>query len=157
MSGVAPARDLPPTTTATSSSRPSIELARDRDQRPGVSRQSSTRSELRGSQQPQPQHVHVTPAGHSHGHVHRQSIGSQQAIGAGMGTVQGSGGLASPTARYEELLAQREELEVLKRENEGLRRRIKELEVERRGSGSGSGSGFGADRPPLTTGRSEGS
>jgi hypothetical protein len=71
--------------------------------------------------------------------------------------MQGSGGFASPTARYEELLAQREELEVLKRENEGLRRRIKELEVERRGSGSGSGSGFGAERPPLTTGRSEGS
>jgi cell division protein FtsB len=43
-------------------------------------------------------------------------------------------GLASPTGRYEELLAQREELEVLKRENEALRRRIKELEVERRRS-----------------------
>jgi cell division protein FtsB len=44
-------------------------------------------------------------------------------------------GLASPTGRYEELLAQREELEGLKRENEALRRRIKELEVERRRSG----------------------
>jgi cell division protein FtsB len=46
----------------------------------------------------------------------------------------------SPTSlRYEELVAQREELEVLKRENETLRRRIKDLEVERRNSrGSGS-------------------
>jgi hypothetical protein len=143
VSGVAPARDLPPQTT-TSSSRPSMELTR--DQRPSVSRQNSTRSELRLSQH-LPQHPPPGQHGLGHGHVQRQSMISQQAGGAGLGI--GQGGLASPTARYEELLAQREELEVLKRENENLRRRIKELEVERRSS-SNSSVPAGSDRQSLS-------
>ena len=137
VSGVAPARDLPPPTT-TSSNRPSVELAR--DQRPSVSRQSSTRSDFRSSQHLPP---HTTPAGHGHAHGHgqRQSITSPQATASGAGQ-----GLASSTARYEELLAQREELEVLKRENENLRRRIKELEAARRSS----------SERPLSTSQSDG-
>jgi cell division protein FtsB len=68
--------------------------------------------------------------------------------------VAGQGGLASPTTRYEELLAQREELEALKRENENLRRTIKELEVARRNSGvSMAGSETGTERAASSGGR----
>lgn len=69
---------------------------------------------------------------------------SPQAASAGSGPT-GQGGLASPGAKYEEPI----ELEALKRENESLRRRIKELEARmRRGSVSASAS----ERPPLVDG-----
>lgn len=77
-------------------------------------------------------------------------MASPQAASAGSGPT-GQGGLASPGAKYEELVAQRDELEALKRENESLRRRIKELEAGmRRGSVSASGSEI-----PSSTARNE--
>lgn len=56
--------------------------------------------------------------------AHRYSVSSQQTSG---------------TSRYEEVAAQKAELEEVKRENEGLKERIRELErLIREGATSGS-------------------
>lgn len=90
------------------------------------------------------------PFSHSHGHGHRPSIGntttqSRDASqgGAGLTPSTSNQGLgivsesshrspsfssAQAAARYEEAAIQRQELEAIKRENEALKQRIKELE-----------------------------
>lgn len=112
------------------------------------------------SQQQQQQHA-ISPALASagHGHTHRQSLGSRDQQFQHQNPTTFPMNPTSPAAgvRYEELLAQREELEGLKRENDVLRRRIKELEVERRGGSlSIGGTGAGVVNGAGLGGRNEG-
>jgi hypothetical protein len=117
VSGVAAPRDQ----SVQASSRPSMEIAR-----PEMSRQNSTSaSGFRSSSINASPHV-------SQASYHRSSISSNNAAvegAAGSGYPRSpSFGSAVAAARYEEAQSQRAELEAVKRENEALRQKVKELE-----------------------------
>ncbi|KIW16668.1 hypothetical protein PV08_03856 [Exophiala spinifera] len=141
VSGVAAPRDQ--------SSRPSMELTRER---PDMSRQNSMSTSVSGlgmgfrsSSMTASPHLtqqgvaaNVSPYGAS-GYPHRSSVSSNQAGASVAGsegtgyprspsTNTGAGASAAAAMRYEEAALQRAELEAVKRENEILRARVKELE-----------------------------
>jgi hypothetical protein len=70
-------------------------------------------------------------------HSHRQSVSSQHATGDLANAHQARSASVVSTPRYEEVAQYRQELEVAKRENESLKRRIRELERLIRGDGEG--------------------
>lgn len=78
---------------------------------------------------------------HSIPQSHRQSISSQQ--GQGSVEMRRSSSIVS-TPRYEEVALQRAELEELKKENESLKQRIRELERAIRSGEDGSRGRSGA-------------
>lgn len=86
----------------------------------------------------------VGGGGHSVPHSGRQSISSQQGLG-GVEMRRSSSIVSTP--RYEEVALQRAELEEVKRENEALKQRIRELERAIRGRDEGSRGRSGAPGP----------
>ena len=106
------------------SSRPSLEISR-----PDVSRQNSMTSGDRAYRSTSATSPY--PSSHPYGahHSHRTSIGSfTAAAGGGIEARSPSFNSANPTQRYEEAALQRQELEAVKKENESLRQKIKDLE-----------------------------
>ena len=163
----------PSSTSARSQAAAALSMtSADARRAPGMSRQNSlTRRSQTGS--PGPQGLHL-PDG-SFNYLHHQRVPHSATGGSSVVATPGSSGYAeqlSPgllpvTARYEETAFYRSELEVAKRENEGLKRRIRELERmvrERRGeagrqrsesvststsvgvSGAGGGAGIAGPR-----------
>ncbi|KAL2003646.1 hypothetical protein VTN02DRAFT_2909 [Thermoascus thermophilus] len=118
VTGIAPSRDsgLPP-------SRPSGDyprIGRSREPSFTSTRQSGTSSpSLSSSFQQRGDHFP-----HSMGHSHRLSLGTGGAAENNPRSMS-----SSATARYEEAAYHRAELESIKRENEMLRRRVRELEI----------------------------
>ncbi|KIW70925.1 hypothetical protein PV04_03153 [Phialophora macrospora] len=120
VSGVAAPRDQ----SVQASARPSMEMSR-----PDMSRQNSTSaSGFRSSSMTSSPHVSQGP----YAYPHRTSVSSNVdaasvAPHAAM-TRSPSSNAALAQARYEEAALQRAELEAVKRENEALRARVKDLE-----------------------------
>lgn len=118
VTGIAPSRD-----SGLPSSRPSGEYSRiGRSREPSIAspRQSGTSSpSLSSSLQQRGEHFP-----HSTTHSHRPSLGA-----GGAAEHHRSTSSSSVTARYEEAAYHRAELESLRRENEMLRRRVRELEL----------------------------
>ena len=89
------------------------------------------------------------PTGYNLPHQHRSSTSanhsrdpSQQGLSAGVGVAQErspSFSSATAAARYEEAAVQRQELDTVKKENENLRQRIRDLERQLL-AGSGTGT-----------------
>lgn len=157
----------------TTPSQASIERARET-----VSRQNSITSQRRSGASspahPSVSHPDTFPQQHHHHHQphHRQSLSSSHHTQAT--TSPTASGFAIP--RYEEVAQHRAELEAAKRENELLKRRIRELErvvsarrrsVSEAGDGMGPGGGGGgvdarapesssASNPGTEEGRSNG-
>ncbi|PGG97543.1 hypothetical protein AJ79_09158 [Helicocarpus griseus UAMH5409] len=139
VTGIAPSRER----EAPSSSRPSLDHARG-----SLSREASVTSRRRsGNASPslsssyQP-HDHISspnsshPPSHSYSHSHRPSLTSHpvpipnsQPSATANHTRSGSMSSSAGISRYEEATHHRAELEAVKRENEILRRRIRELEA----------------------------
>jgi hypothetical protein len=115
VSGVAAPRDQ----STHASSRPSMDVSR-----PEMSRQNSTSTGAYRSSSINAS-PHVTQSTH-----HRASVSSNTAAGYGDSTYQRSPSYNSALAavRYEEAQLQRAELEAVKKENEALREKVKELE-----------------------------
>ncbi|KAJ9302290.1 hypothetical protein DTO271G3_1156 [Paecilomyces variotii] len=122
VTGIAPSRDatLP-------SARPSGDFTRvARSREPSItSQRQSGRSSPSLSSSLQQQHGEHFP--HFPGHSHRSSL-SQSLPGTGEHPRTMSVSSTTGTSRYEEAAYHRAELETIKRENEMLRRRVRELE-----------------------------
>lgn len=130
VSGIAPARD-----TTTSYSHARDPLSR---QSSIASRRSETSSPSLSSSLYQGEHF---PSSYGHRHTssatHQAPSQTQQVMNAG----GARSSYITPTQRYEEATHQRSELETVKKENEALRRRVRELErslSSRRESAAGS-------------------
>ena len=83
---------------------------------------------------------------------HRYSVSSQPATGDASQRDHRSSSVVS-TPRYEEVAQHKAELEEVKRENEVLKQRIRDLErMIRRGEGDGQRGRRGAPPAPITTG-----
>ena len=146
VSGVAPARE----TSVPNSSRPSMDTSR-----PGLSRQNSTAGRRSVTASPSLASIQVAhPAPFPQNHVtqaNRQSGSSQP--GAGSTAAESYASHARSTsfsaavaaARYEEAAYHRAELDAVKRENEVLRQRIRDLEKSL-GSRTGEGGETGRSR-----------
>lgn len=120
VSGVAAPRDQ----SAQASSRPSMEVSR-----PDISRQNSTTyrsSSINAS-------PHISQTSH-----HRSSVSSSTAHTDPNYQRSPSYSSAMAAARYEEAQLQRAELEAVKKENEALRQKVKELERSLAGAATGT-------------------
>ncbi|OTB13296.1 hypothetical protein K445DRAFT_320144 [Daldinia sp. EC12] len=142
-----------------------LEAARHPRAAPGMSRQNSTASQRSQSRNhsPHPYHTstslgssytqsHAVPYDHGAGYFPRGYASSNTSVAATPGS-ELSPGLLPATLRYEETAHYRQELESAKRENENLKRRIKELERalrDRRQSDASRTSG-GRDRSGSTS------
>ncbi|KAH7045801.1 hypothetical protein B0J12DRAFT_576913 [Macrophomina phaseolina] len=93
----------------------------------------------------------VSRASNQQPQSHRWSISSTYAAGVGMARSPSLGVGTSAAARFEEAALHRQELEEAKRENELLRKRIRELEMELRGRRSSA-----ATASPRETSESRG-
>jgi hypothetical protein len=141
VSGVAPSRD-----STTTSSRPSMDMTRET-----VSRQNSL-SSSRPSGTSSPSISSSLQHGDHFPHLtlQRQSINSHSPLLQSSSTVPPTSAAehhrspsissTAATARYEEAAYHRAELEAVKRENEALRRRIRELERSLQGRRSSDAS-----------------
>ncbi len=150
VSGVAPARE----TSVPSSSRPSMDIVR-----PDLSRQNSAaghRSVTASPSLSSSQVVHAAPFTQNHAQSHRQSSTSASQSAAPSPAVDSfahharspSFSAAVAAARYEEAAYHRSELEAVKRENDALRQRIRDLERSLSGR---SGVGDSANQSRATT------
>ncbi|OJD28942.1 uncharacterized protein BKCO1_1020008 [Diplodia corticola] len=109
----------------------------------------SVSSQSQGQGQAQPQQIDGTGSGVISG------ASSTYAAGVGMARSPSLGVGASAATRFEEAALHRQELEEAKKENELLRKRIRELESELRGPRS-SGAGPPATTSPRETSQSRG-
>lgn len=127
VSGVAAPRDQ----SVQASSRPSMDIAR-----PEMSRQNSVGTGYRSSSINASPHL-SQPA------FHRSSVSSNTGHGDAAAAYPRSPSFSSAVAaaRYEEAQLQRAELEAVKRENEVLRQRVRELERSLAGSSPTAGVG----------------
>ncbi|KAI4862753.1 hypothetical protein F4820DRAFT_429512 [Hypoxylon rubiginosum] len=137
-----------------------LEAARNPRGAPGMSRQNSTASHRSTSRNrsPHPHHIstsvgssytpsHGFPYDYGPGYFPRGYASSSTSVAATPGS-ELSPGLMPATLRYEETAHYRQELETAKRENEALKRRIKELErtLRDRRPSDASRTGGGRDR-----------
>ncbi|OTA59633.1 hypothetical protein K449DRAFT_466674 [Hypoxylon sp. EC38] len=137
-----------------------LEAARHPRAAPGMSRQNSTASQRSGSRNHSPHPYHTsTSLGSSYTQPHgfpydygssyfpRGYASSSTSVAATPGS-ELSPGLMPATLRYEETAHYRQELETAKRENEALKRRVKELEraLRDRRQSDTSRTGSGRDR-----------
>ncbi|KAI0382208.1 hypothetical protein F5Y04DRAFT_279993 [Hypomontagnella monticulosa] len=137
-----------------------LEAARNPRGAPGMSRQNSTASQRSRSRNhsPQPYHAstslgssytqpHGFPHDYGSGYFPRGYTSSSTSVAATPGS-ELSPGLLPATLRYEETAHYRQELESAKRENETLKRRVKELEraLRDRRQGDTSRTGSGRER-----------
>ena len=148
VSAVAPARE----TSVASSSRPSMDIAR-----PDLNRQDSATGRRSVTSSPSLSSSHIAygaPFGQVQTQPHRYSSSSQSGTQVAAidshahHTRSPSFSAAVAAARYEEAAFHRSELESVKRENEALRQRIRELE---RSLGGRSAAGENAGRSRTTS------
>ncbi|OTB09451.1 hypothetical protein M426DRAFT_316002 [Hypoxylon sp. CI-4A] len=114
-----------------------LEAARNPRGAPGMSRQNSTASQRSGSgnRSPHPYgslgssytQQHGFPHDYTSGYFPRGHVSTSTSVAATPGS-ELSPGLVPGTPRYEEMTHYRQEYEIAKRENEALKKRIKELE-----------------------------
>ncbi|KAI0846190.1 hypothetical protein F5Y00DRAFT_244717 [Daldinia vernicosa] len=137
-----------------------LEAARNPRAAPGMSRQNSTASQRSQSRNHSPHPYHVStslgssytqsygvPYDYGSGYFPRGYTSSNTSVPATPGS-ELSPGLLPATLRYEETAHYRQELESAKRENENLKRRVKELEraLRDRRQSDASRAGGGRDR-----------
>ncbi|KAI1141468.1 hypothetical protein F5Y05DRAFT_372647 [Hypoxylon sp. FL0543] len=137
-----------------------LEAARNPRGAPGMSRQNSTASQRSGSRthSPHPYHASTSlgssytqppgfPNDYGPSYFQRGYASSNTSVAATPGS-ELSPGLMPATLRYEETAHYRQELDLAKRENESLKRRVKELEraLRDRRQSDTSRTGSGRDR-----------